>query len=360
LSKTKSFFNIEKIKELLESADLVIDTWKKIERSQFAAIYLVYGNESFLINETKQRIVSAALTEEEMDFNFSSYDLEETPVEVAIEDAETFPFMGEKRVVILDNPVFLTAEKTKEKVEHNIKRFEQYIQSPAPYTILVLTARYEKLDERKKITKALKKDAEVVEAKKLNEGELKVWVRERAAANAVQIDEDAIELLLTLAGTNLMMLTQELDKLSLYASDTNHIDSAAVEKLTARSLEQNIFSLVDKVVHRRIDEALRIYYDLLKQNEEPLKILSILAGQFRLIYGTKELSRRGYGQQKIATTLKVHPFRVKLAAGHAKHFNDAQLARIIEWLSEGDYEIKTGKIKKELMIEMFLLKLNEL
>ncbi|KPL58631.1 DNA polymerase III subunit delta [Rossellomorea vietnamensis] len=338
---------------------MVIDTWKKIEKSQFAAIYLVYGNESFIINETKQRIVSRAISEEEMDFNFSSYDLEETPIEVAIEDAETFPFMGERRVVVLQNPVFLTAEKTKEKVEHNIKRFEQYIQSPAPYTILVITANYEKLDERKKITKSLKKSAEVVEAKKLNEQELKSWVRERAAGNSVQIDEDAVELLLTLAGTNLMMLTQELDKLSLYASDTNRIDVEVVERLTARSLEQNIFTLVDKVVHRKIDEALRIYYDLLKQNEEPLKILAILAGQFRLIYGTKELSRRGYGQQKIATTLKVHPFRVKLAAGQAKHFNDKQLAHIIDMLSQGDYEIKTGKIKKELMIEMFLFKLHD-
>ncbi|BCB04892.1 DNA polymerase III subunit delta [Bacillus sp. KH172YL63] len=338
---------------------MVIDIWKKIEKSQFASIYVVYGNESFIINETKQRIVTNAISEEEMDFNFSSYDLEETPVEVAMEDAETFPFMGEKRVVILQNPVFLTAEKTKEKVEHNIKRFEQYIQSPAPYTILVITANYEKLDERKKITKLLKKTAEVVEAKKLNEQELKAWVRERAAGNSVQIDENAVELLLTLAGTNLMMLTQELDKLSLYASDTNHIDVEVVEKLTARSLEQNIFTLVDKVVHRRIDEALRIYYDLLKQNEEPLKVLAILAGQFRLIYGVKELSRRGYGQQKIASTLKVHPFRVKLAAGQAKHFSDKQLGYIIELLSQGDYEIKTGKIKKELMIEMFLFKLHD-
>lgn len=339
---------------------MVIDIWKKIENARFSPIYLVYGNESFIINETRQRIISHAITEEEMDFNFSTYDLEETPVEVAIEDAETFPFMGERRVVILQNPIFLTSEKSKGKVEHNVKRLEDYIQSPAPYTILVITAHYEKLDERKKITKALKKAGEVVEAKKLSEQELKSWIRERATTHGVQIDEEAVELLINLAGTNLMMLTQELDKLSLYASDTNLVDAAVVEKLTVRSLEQNIFALVDKVVQRRTDEALRIYYDLLKQNEEPLKILAILAGQFRLIYGVKELSRRGYGQQKIATNLKVHPFRVKLAAGQAKHFDDAQLSRIIDLLSQGDYEIKSGKIKKELMIELFLLKLHAL
>jgi DNA polymerase III subunit delta len=338
---------------------LITETWKSIENKQFSNLYLLYGNESFLINETKQKILHNGISEEELDFNFSSYDLEETPIETAIEDAETFPFMGERRIVVLQNPVFLTAEKKKEKIEHNIKKLEEYISSPAPYTILVITAPYEKLDERKKITKALKKYATVVEAKKLSERELRSWVRERAAINKVEIDEDAIDLLLALAGTNLMMLTKELDKLSLFVSESNRIDSEVVERLTARSLEQNIFALVDKVVHRRIEEALRIYYDLLKQNEEPIKILSVLAGQFRLIYQVKELSRRGYGQQKIAGFLKVHPFRVKLAAGQAKHFTDEQLAYIIELLSQGDYEMKTGKQKKELIIEMFLFKLHD-
>jgi DNA polymerase III subunit delta len=343
----------------MESATLVIDIWKKIENKQFASIYLLYGKESFLINETQQKIVGQAVSEEEMDFNFSAYDLEETPVETAIEDAETFPFMGERRVVVLHNPVFLTAEKTKEKVEHNIKKFEQYLSSPSPYTILVLSAPYEKLDERKKITKALKKQAEVLEAKKLNERELRTWVRERAAANMVQIDEGAIDLLLALAGTNLMMLTKEIDKLSLYVSDTSRIDESVVESLTARSLEQNIFALVEKVVQRKTEEALRIYYDLLKQNEEPIKILAVLSGQFRLIYQVKELARRGYGQQKIAGFLRVHPFRVKLAAGQAKHFSDEQLSTIIELLSQGDYEMKTGRQKKEMIIELFLFKLHE-
>ncbi|MBM7584746.1 DNA polymerase-3 subunit delta [Bacillus pakistanensis] len=337
---------------------MITEIWKSIENKQFSNLYLLYGNESFLINETKQKILHNGISEEELDFNFSLYDLEETPVETAIEDAETFPFMGERRIVVLQNPVFLTAEKKKEKVDHNIKKLEEYISSPAPYTILVITAPYEKLDERKKITKALKKNATVVEAKKLSEKELRTWVRERAAINRVQIDEEAIDLLLALAGTNLMMLTKELDKLSLFVSESNRIDSEVVERLTARSLEQNIFALVDKVVHRRIEEALRIYYDLLKQNEEPIKILSVLAGQFRLIYQVKELSRRGYGQQKIAGFLKVHPFRVKLAAGQAKHFTDEQLAYIIELLSQGDFDMKTGKQKKELIIEMFLFKLH--
>lgn len=337
---------------------MVLDIWKKISKKQIDPVYLLYGTEAFLINETKQILIDHVLDEEEKDFNLSVYDLEETPIEAALEDAETFPFMGEKRLVILQNPVFLTSEKTKGKVEHNLAKLEEYLSQPAPYSIVVFSAPYEKLDERKKVTKELKRKAAVVEAKKLTEQELVVWVKERAALNNVEIEKDAIELLLSLAGTNLFMLTSEIDKLALYAGENRSINKDIVDRLTARSLEQNIFSLVDKVVRRNVEGALRIYYDLLKQNEEPIKILSVISGQFRLIYQVKELSRKGYGQQQIAGTLKIHPFRVKLAAGQAGSFSDEELMRIIKLLADADYQMKTGGMRKEMLIEMILFQIN--
>ena len=78
-----------------------MDVWKKIEKKQFSSLYLLYGTEAYIINETKQKLMANVLTEEEMDFNLSVYDLEETPIEEAIEDAETFPFFGRKKI----NPV---------------------------------------------------------------------------------------------------------------------------------------------------------------------------------------------------------------------------------------------------------------
>ncbi|TWE06513.1 DNA polymerase III delta subunit [Neobacillus bataviensis] len=336
---------------------MVLEIWKKIKKKEIAPIYLLYGTEAFLINETKQLLLNQILDEEDKDFNFSAYDLEETPVDFALEDAETFPFLGEKKVVFLHNPVFLTAEKTKEKVEHNLAKLEAYLKEPAPYTVMVISAPYEKLDERKKITKELKRNAELVEAKKLSEHELKKWVKERARSNGLEFEEKAVDQLLSLAGTNMFMLSSEVDKLSLYAAEQKRIDSELVEKLVARTLEQNIFTLIERVVQRRLDEALRIYYDLLKQNEEPIKILALLSGQFRLIYQVKELSRRGYGQQQIAGYLRIHPFRVKLALGQAGSFTDEELANLMEMLAEADYQMKTGGMNKSLLIEMLLFRL---
>lgn len=337
---------------------MIFDLWKKIEKKQIAPIYLLFGTESYFINETKHLLMKHVLDDDDSDFNLSSYDLEETPIEVVLEDAETLPFLGEKRLIFLHNPVFLTSEKTKEKIEHNLSKLEAYLKEPAPFSVLVFMAPYEKLDERKKVTKELKRTAVVFEAKGLSQAELKQWILNRASHSEVQITDTAVERMIELVGSNLFMLTNEIDKLALFVKESKLIDEKIVENLVAKSLEQNIFTLIDKIVHRKVEEALRIYYDLLKQNEEPLKILALIAGQFRLIYQVKELSRRGYGQQQIAGFIKTHPYRVKLAAGHARLFSDEELSKMIQMLADADYQMKTGGMNKELLIELFLLKLN--
>jgi DNA polymerase III subunit delta len=331
---------------------------KKIKNKQFSPLYLFFGTETFLMNETKDFLTAGVLEEHEKDFNLAIFDLEETPIEIALEDAETLPFMGEKRMVVLKNPYFLTGEKAKEKVEHSLETLEQYIQQPAPYSVVVFMAPYEKLDERKKITKLLKQHADVLEVNALDEKDLVKWISARALMHQVTIDDESAKLIMQLTSSNLMLISNEVDKLSLFVGETGHITPETVNLLVARTLEQNIFELIDKAVHRKLDEAFRIFYDLLKNNEEPIKILSLLATQFRLIFQVKDLVRQGYGQQQIAGMLKVHPYRVKLAAAQSNLFSTENLMGMINHLAEMDFEIKNGKMDKKLAVELFLMKLN--
>jgi DNA polymerase III subunit delta len=337
---------------------LVTDVWKSIKKQQFQSIYLLFGNEPFLINETKRLMVDYVLQPEELDFNLSVFDLEETPVEVALEEAETLPFMGEKRIVFLHNPVFLTAEKTKEKVEHDVKRLEQYIDNPAPFSIVVIVAPYEKLDERKKITKELKRKAAVVEAKKLSENELMNWIQERVITLGIAIDNEAAQALVALNGTNLMMLSSEIDKMVLFVGENGRITLPIVEKLVSKSFEQNVFTLVEKILNRNVAESIEILQELIRQNEEPIKIVSIMAGQIRLLYQVKELANQGYPQQRIAGLLKVHPYRVKLAMEKTRMFQTKELLYLINELADADYKMKTGQMDKSLLMELIILKLH--
>jgi DNA polymerase III subunit delta len=339
----------------MEKRNMVVDLWGKIKNHHLSPLYLLYGTESFLLTETYELLIRTVLTEEEREFNVSVYDCEETPVQTALEDAETFPFLGEKRVIVVKNPYFFTAEKEKE-ITHDLKKLESYIMSPSPFSIVVFVGAYEKLDERKKITKLMKEHAEVLVATPLSEKELREWMMERAQQSGATMEENAVDALLQLAGTNLMTLANELDKLALFVGRGGIIRQETVEKLVSRTLEQNVFVLVEKVTKRQIDEALQVFYDLLENNEEPLKILALLANQFRLLYQVKWLAAKGYGQQQIASILKVHPFRIKLAMGQAALFSEEELMAAIRQIAEADYEMKSGAMDRQLIMELLLMK----
>lgn len=336
---------------------IVFDVWKSLKKGDIHPVYCLYGKETYLLQETVQRIRQAVVDEETKDFNLSVFDLEEEALDLAVEDAETFPFMGERRLVVAKNPSFLTAEKKKEKLEHNLGVLEAYISQPAPYSVFVLLAPYEKLDERKKLTKLLKKHAHMVEAKELNGKETADFVTSLAKSEGKHIETEAAQELVILCNASLSSIAQEVKKLSTYIGDRDSIMLDDVKKLVARGLEQNIFELINKVVNRKRTEALQIFYDLLKQNEEPIKMMALIANQFRLLLQTKYFSQQGYGQKQIASNLKVHPFRIKLAIDQAKLFSEQELKSIIEQLAVMDYEMKTGKKDKQLLLELFLLQL---
>ncbi|MGC4375967.1 DNA polymerase III subunit delta [Fictibacillus sp. Mic-4] len=331
---------------------------KKLKQQKVAPFYLITGTEGYIIDEALSSIEKAVLNDEEKDFNLSVYDYQETPIQVAVEDAETLPFMGERRIVILKNAIFLTGAKEKSKVEHDLTSFEQYVNHPVDYTIFIIVAPYEKLDERKKIVKLLKARSEMINASSVGHDAASDWAKNRAAEQNVQMENDAAQFLISKIGTELSLLAQEIDKMVLYVGENGVISVDTVNELVSRTLEEDIFSLIDDIVHKRIDQALRTFYDLLIQNEEPIKILSLMARQFRIIFGVKELSQRGYGEKQIASMLKLHPYVVKLAGGQARLFTEKELLSILDRLAEADYEMKTGKMDKVLLLELIIMEMN--
>lgn len=334
------------------------DIHKKIKKKQFAPLYLLYGTEAYFINETIKLITTEALEEEDREFNVVTYDLEEVYLEDVVEDARTLPFFGDRKVILIKSPLFLTAQK--EKLEQNIKILEEYIGEPSPFSILVFVAPYEKLDERKKITKLLKKTADVVEANAMQVQDVQKWVVSRAEEAHVYIDNTAVSLLLELVGSNVTMLAKEMDKLTLYVGMGGEITSKLVTELVPKSVEQNVFALTEKVVKKDIAGAMQILDGLFTQQEEPIKLLALLVSQFRLLNQVKELQQRGYGQNQIASHIGVHPYRVKLAMNQTKFFSFEELKRVILELAEADYSMKTGKMDKKLVLEFFLMRLNHL
>ncbi|WP_078428865.1 DNA polymerase III subunit delta [Alkalihalobacterium alkalinitrilicum] len=332
-----------------------IETKRNISKNKIFPLYLLIGEERFLVEDLIQSIVAQTLTEEEYDFNLSTYELKETPIDVAIEDANTLPFLGSKRVVIAKDAYFLTAQKDDSKIEHNLKLFEAYVQNPVIETVFILTAPFDKLDERKKLVKSLRKQSEIVDTKEFDEKMLHEWLNEQADSHSIEFTKGGKEKLIQLLGGNLLMLVNEIEKLSLYVGEHGTVDEEIVDQLVAKTVEQDVFMLIDHLIHKRIEKALEIYFDLMRQKEDPIKLVALLARQVRIIYQVKELMKRGYSQQQIAGQIKIHPYVAKLAGQQAKAFQEATLFRLLERLAETDFHIKSGQVDKHLAIELLLM-----
>lgn len=328
---------------------------KELNQGKLSSLYLLYGSETYLIEDIIQRIMSQALSTEEQEFNLSKFDMNEHSVELAVEEAYTFPFMGGHRVVFLNDAYFFSTQKNSNKIEHDLSKLVSYIEHPAPETIFIIKAPYEKLDERKKLVKSMKKQATVMEARPLEEKELRQWMVEKASDYHVQFNSSAQDRLLTLTGADLMIMASEIKKLAIHAGEGQIVTQENVDDLVTRSLEQDIFALVDGVVKANVHQALKIYKDLLKQKEAPLKIMALMVRQFRILYQVKQLIQQGYSEKIIASQLKLHPYVVKLAARQIQKFRDEELLRLIDQLADLDFKIKTGHMNDELGVELFLL-----
>jgi DNA polymerase-3 subunit delta len=327
-----------------------------IRKGNYAPIYLVLGEERYFIERIRETIIEHALDEESIDLNFSSFDMEENTINDALFEASSFPFFGERKVVFVQNPYFLTGQKVRNAPDHNIDELEDYLKNPADFTIFVVFAPYEKLDRRKKITKSLEKNAQLIDVSSPNANEANRYIKEVVKEKGYQFTDGAFQLFTERTDGNLTQMMHELDKLFLYHIDSKKITKDSIQHLVPKSLEQNVFELNTLVLNNQVEASIEAYHDLLVQKEEPIKIVALLISQFRLLLQVKILQRQGYPQGDIAKVLKVHPYRVKLALQNIRRYEQHLLSEALDYLIDADYKMKTGQIDQELQVELFIMR----
>ncbi|UKS30393.1 DNA polymerase III subunit delta [Paenibacillus sp. HWE-109] len=330
---------------------------KDIQAGRPAPVYLCYGPEKYKMREFIQVLTDLLIEPEHKEFAVSKFDLSEISLSAVLEDAETLPFMVPKKLVIAKNALFFTGAKESTKIEHHLDRLMDYLKSPAEHTVVVFTVDADKLDERKKIVKALKELEAAVPFLSLNADELQVWVTGQARQRGFTFVKEAADQLILYTGGNLQSLSAEIEKISLYVGAGSEATVEIIDQLVARSTEQNVFILIEDIVNVRLERAFVILEELLKQREEPIKIASLIARQFRIMLQVKELGKQGYSQQQMASQIGLHPFAVKIAEGQARRYDIQKLSEIMSQLADLDYQMKTGRIDKVLGLELFLLRL---
>ncbi|AMG51479.2 DNA polymerase III subunit delta [Enterococcus gallinarum] len=328
---------------------------QSIRTKELQSIYLVIGSEMFLQEQVRAAFLERFSVGKD-DLNFASFDMEKDPLDMVIQEAQSLPFFGDQRLLFVERPFFLTAEKKSNAPEHDLDDFLNYIKDPLESSVMVIFADVDKLDERKKITKQLKKAAVVIDVAPMKEADVRQYLQQSLANDGIEMSREAFDLFLRLTDLQLSKAMQELQKLRLYAGNGNKITKEIVLQLIPKTLEHNVFELTSDVLKGNVSDALRLYDDLLLQGEETIKINAILISQVRLLLQAAILMKIGYQQANIAETLGIHPYRVKLAMQQARGFGEKQLAALYSELIENDYLVKSGQMDKEYLFQLFVLK----
>ncbi|GAA0295685.1 DNA polymerase-3 subunit delta [Gracilibacillus halotolerans] len=331
-----------------------LECMQQIKKDKIAPVYYLYGTENYMTDMLRATLTKKIVEPEDLDTNLSTYDLEETTIQEVIIDAETFPFFGERKLIIAHNADFLKAKPSVTDILHQPESLITYLENPAPYTVLVVIAPYEKVDERKKIVKALKKHAAFVECQPLKEYNMQQTVKTLANDLHITVSNQVVDFLIETIGSNLMVIQSELEKMALYAGAGNEIQLETAKLLISEQENSTAFQLVDAVLTSDLKAAINIKKDLEKKGEDPIGMLALITSQFRTILQVKVLKQKGYTQQQIAQQLKIHPYTAKLALNRQASFTFAELKKMIDKMAETDLQMKTGAMDKSIAFELLL------
>lgn len=315
-----------------------------LKTGQFKQIYFLYGEENYLKKQYKDKLTQAMIPQGDT-MNYAYYEGKGINVREIIDLAETMPFLGERRLIVVENSGFF---------KNASPELAEYVKSIPETTNFIFIE--SELDKRGKLFKAVKDKGRVVEMSKQDEQTLIRWILANVKKEGKQTTESAIRYLISKCGTDMENLQKEMEKLFCYTLDKDSIETADIEEICTTQITNQIFEMVNAVAEKKQKKALELYYDLLALKEPPMRILYLLARQFRLLMEVKELAANGYGKKDIASKAGLHPFVVGKYQEQSRAFSNKALRAILEESVDIEERVKTGRLQDVLGVELFIVK----
>lgn len=305
-------------------------------------IYLLYGTKEYNIKKEIEKF-----KKEFNEINISYYDLNNDSLIKVLDDSNTISLFDDKKLIICENANIFTRGHNNE-----VDILEKYLNNPNPNTTLIFIVGSKTIDGVKKITKLIKKIGTV---KEFNDN-ISTYDFVKDNLKNYNINPSDINLIINRVGNNPLILENEINKIKIYKDKENKITEEDILNITTKNIETDIFKMINYIINGKKDKALEIYHEMIKLNEEPIKILILLANQFRSMYQVKELLKKGLSEKDIAEVLKMNPYAVKQILKNSRTYQSKTLLRCLFELAEIDINIKTGKVNKDLALELFILK----
>ena len=135
-----------------------------IQNQDFKKVYLLYGEEKYLLQQYKSRLEKALVPEGDT-MNFSAFQGKKTEPREVIDLAETMPFFADRRVIFLEDTGFF---------KNQCQELPEYLAQLPEYLCMVFVE--DQVDKRSRMYKAVKKYGRIVEFGQQDSGTLIKWI----------------------------------------------------------------------------------------------------------------------------------------------------------------------------------------
>ncbi len=172
----------------------------------------------------------------------------------------------------------------------------------------------------------------------------------------VTLSLPALRALILECGTNMYRLENEIAKLAFLKSEGN-ISEGELRELVSFAPGGTVFEALDLIVSGRRDGAIQLFARELGKGEDAFRILGSCAWQMRLLVSVRDAYDRGIRQsQAIANQTGMKEYSVRKCLSAIAKLPMDRLKKSFAFLAEADARIKTGALRPDLAVYLFVAK----
>ncbi len=326
---------------------------RDIRSGKLGNVYLLYhATDGYPIKWLSEELV-AAMGHQGMDHaEIARFSLADRTIEEVITEAGGGNLFANYVVPICDDFDFVT---TSFKGKTEVASAALWLLDHLPETPVILTSTGEKLDERRKITKAFtaSQDAVVIDASKHSSDEYKSMLRESIGGD-LALTSDQVAYLMQGERT-LGQLRLEADKVRTYAWNRTSISDEELHQLVHTESDADLFAIVAMIVRGDIGQAYGVLQELVA-GDVTFGLIALLSRQYRLIARVRTEANKGYSDAQLAAMLSVHPYACKVAREQGRQVSDEQCEKRIVELARLEYDIKSGRLSEKTALDLWFMR----
>ncbi|WP_437644126.1 DNA polymerase III subunit delta [Sorangium sp. So ce362] len=334
-------------------------------------VYLVMGEERWLVDRVVSAIREAAAKGGIAGFNEDKFTAGDAPIESVLGAARMLPMMGPRRFVLVrsverwekkddvddgdDERGGAGGKRGASKQVSPLDALAEYAKAPSPSAVVVVVAA--KLHGQRRLVTSAKKGDFLVACEPLNRRALPGFITSMAREKGNPISSDVADQLAELAGPELGYVVDAIERLSLYVGPKQPITEDAIAQVVIRVRQSTVWELIDALGRRRLDRALAALADAYDPRDGGLRLLGAVSWSVRQMVKFESALATGASQAEAAQRAGVAPFKANDVAQSIRQLPKGALAGWMRMLAETDLALKSSRRPAQAVLETMLIEM---